>query len=169
MATLSFIAICTICFIDAPHGWALAPTAFDSGTLVSHLFLHVSWSHFACNMVMLLVFGLIHEHRHGHWSTIGLFLGAGILSALAEVYSNPTFPGVIMGASGAIFALVGAYSLHNRAAWLVAVPTFLWLSFEALQETQDPSTSHIAHLAGFIIGAFYAIWKADREPIPETV
>jgi membrane associated rhomboid family serine protease len=72
------------------------------------LFLHADWSHLLGNLVFLLIFGLPAERVLGPWRLLLLFLVGGV-SNLVAIYTMGSPDQIIIGASGAVSALIGAY------------------------------------------------------------
>ena len=106
--------------------WRLA----DAPTLVTSLFLHGSAWHLLGNGLFLLIFGVPAERVLGSWRLLTLFVvGGALANALAAVLIDE--PGrVVVGASGGISAIIGAYFvLLPRASLGVVVPLGLWLEF----------------------------------------
>jgi len=77
--------------------------------LITSIFLHSGWLHVLGNMLYLWVFGDNVEDRLGHWRYLLFYLGAGIIGGLAQVISDPYFTVPVLGASGAIAGVLGAY------------------------------------------------------------
>ncbi len=80
-------------------------------TLVSHVFLHGGWLHLGLNMLFLAWVGRYVEWVTGRWALIGLFLVGGIVGGIAQVASGPLLTVPVVGASGAIAAVFGAYAV----------------------------------------------------------
>lgn len=92
------------------------------------MFLHVGWVHFLGNMLYLWVFGDNVEDRMGRGRFILFYLGTGVAAALAQMFVNPTSPVPMVGASGAIAGVLGAYlRLFPRSRVLALVPVFFFL------------------------------------------
>lgn len=145
--------------------------------LFTALFLHADWSHLIGNLVFLLIFGLPAERQLGPWRLLVLFLVGGALSNLAAIYAIGTPDRVIIGASGAVSALIGAYlSLFPNAKLGVVLPLGLFLEFirvpaplliggwAALQVVFayiGPAFGMVAwsaHIAGFAFGVVYGLY-----------
>jgi membrane associated rhomboid family serine protease len=78
-------------------------------TLVTHLFSHGSWEHLIGNMVFLFVFGDNVEDRFGHARFAAFYLAGGFVAAAAQLVADPHSPLPLVGASGAVSAVLGAY------------------------------------------------------------
>lgn len=98
--------------------------------LFTALFLHASWSHLLGNLVFLLIFGLPAERMLGPWRMLLLFLCGGAFSNVVALLAIGAPDQVIIGASGAVSALIGAYlALFPGARLGVVVPLGLFLQF----------------------------------------
>lgn len=99
-------------------------------TLVTALFIHANLLHLFGNGVFLLIFGVPAEKRLGAWRLLALFvLGGALANFVASLLIGGTGR-VIVGASGGISALIGAYLvLFPRARLGIVVPLGLWLEF----------------------------------------
>ena len=160
-----------------PAGWW---TAWHQGVplrLLSALFLHADWSHLAGNLVFLLIFGLPAECSMGSWRFLLLFLAGGAFANLAAALLIGAPQRLIIGASGAISAVIGAYlALFPRARLGIVLPLGLFLEFvrapaslligiwaalQVLFAYIGPAFGEVAwaaHLAGFGFGVAYALW-----------
>jgi membrane associated rhomboid family serine protease len=110
--------------------WRALLTPARAATPFTSLFLHASAWHLVGNGLFLLIFGVPAERALGPWRLMLLFLAGGALAnALAAVLL--TAPGhVVVGASGGISTIIGAYLvLFPHARLGVVVPLGLWLEF----------------------------------------
>ena len=154
--------------------------AFPS--LITHQFLHGSWSHLIFNMLFLYIFGDNMEGSLGRRFFLFFYLSCGVGAALFEVYFDPYFgidnPGLLIGASGSISGVLAAYALRYpqakiltwtlfvffleiRAAWFIGI----WIAAQFLFEILTPqdATAYIAHIGGFVIGlVIYSIYHKYR-------
>lgn len=142
----------------------------QTGTLVTYAFLHGSNGHLIGNMVVLYVFGGAVEDRLRHGRFALLYFGAAIAGALAEAMADPASARVLIGASGAVSGVLGAYIvLFPKARITILLPIFLsvgvkawiiigaWLVYDlAMLAWGDGSVAWLAHLAGFVLGAVAA-------------
>jgi membrane associated rhomboid family serine protease len=163
--------------LDNPQdGWA----ALRDGSalrLFTALFLHADWSHLLGNLVFLLIFGLPAERVLGPWRLLLLFLLGGAASNLAALYVMGTPGQTIIGASGAVSALLGTYLALFPGARLgvvlplglflefVRAPAFLligvWAALQVVFAYIGPSFGQVAwsaHLAGFLFGIVYGLY-----------
>lgn len=139
-------------------------------TLITSMFLHGDAAHLAGNMVFLWVFGDNVEDAMGHHRFIAFFVLCGIIAAFAHAIVDPASNAPMIGASGAVSGILGAYFiLHPRVqVWIlvfafipVRLPTFLVLGAWALMQVifslwggaESASVAWWAHIAGFAAGA----------------
>lgn len=144
--------------------------------LFSALFLHADWAHLIGNLVFLLIFGLPAERTMGPWRLFALFLFGGAAANLAAVLMIGTPDRLIIGASGAVSALIGAYlALFPGAKLGVVVPLGLFLQFvrvpaplligiwallQVIFTWVGPAFGAVAwwaHLTGFALGIVFAL------------
>ena len=156
--------------------YGIVPASVGSLSLLTSMFLHGGWLHFLGNMLYLWIFGDNVEDRVGHGRFIVFYLTCGLAATLAQVVSNPTSVVPMVGASGAIAGVMGAYFVlfpRSRVLtllplfifWkLIEVPAILFLGFWFLLQLlsgvgsvgagQDVSgIAFWAHIAGFATGA----------------
>jgi membrane associated rhomboid family serine protease len=148
-----------------------APSAL---TPVTALFVHGSWVHLLGNMLFLYVFGALTEHRMGRVQFTLFYLGCGYLALLGYAAAHAGSEHSLVGASGAISAVLGAFLyLFPRArvtsllpflfflplrfpAWVV-LPFWAALQWVAAgQAAQGPGVAYLAHLVGFGLGFVFA-------------
>src|SRR4029453_1327901 len=94
----------------------------------SSMFLHAGWLHFLGNMLYLWIFGDNVEDRFGHFGFLLFYLGCGALAAVAQVLVHPNSAVPMVGASGAIAGVMGAYFVlypHSRVLAVVFIVLFL--------------------------------------------
>lgn len=145
---------------------ALVPPAV---TLVTYQFLHGGWLHLLLNMAYLWVFGDNIEDAMGHGRYLLFYLLCGVAAGLAQIAAGPEMTTPLVGASGAISGVLGAYLvLHPRARILVPViviplylPAYLllifWIGFQfyavtAIPSAGDGNIAWWAHIGGFFAG-----------------
>jgi membrane associated rhomboid family serine protease len=141
VVTVTLIALNTLVFLyeqtlsDYPFRvfvttWGLIPAQLDALTVVSSMFVHGGWGHFLGNMLYLWIFGDNVEDRVGHGRYVIFYLGCGAVAALVQAFINPTSRIPMIGASGAISGVLGAYIVmfpHSRV--LTLVPIFIIIEF----------------------------------------
>jgi membrane associated rhomboid family serine protease len=92
------------------------------------MFLHGGFLHFAGNMLYLWIFGDNVEDRMGHGRFLVFYLLCGIAAALAQTIAAPSSVVPMVGASGAIAGVMGAYFvLYPRSRILTLVPIFFFI------------------------------------------
>ncbi len=146
--------------------------------LLTALFVHADWAHLLGNLVFLLIFGLPAERAMGSWRLLALFLAGGALSNLATVLVIDTPDRLVIGASGAVSGLIGAYlALFPRAHLGVVLPLGLFLEFvrapaslligiwallQVVFAYVGPAFGAVAwsaHAVGFLCGALFALFS----------
>ena len=145
--------------------------------LLTALFLHADWVHLLGNLVFLLIFGLPAERVMGPWRFGLLFLLGGAVANLAAVLLIGAPHRLIIGASGAVSAVIGAYlALFPRARLGLVLPLGLFLEFvrapaslligiwallQVVFAYIGPAFGAVAwaaHIAGFGFGVLYALF-----------
>ena len=144
-------------------------------TLISYVFLHAGWLHAAGNLLYLWIFGNNVEDRLGPALFTAFFFAGGAAAALTQVALDPTSDLPLVGASGAISAILGAYLvLWPRARvlslvflgffyQLLEVPALLLLGFWFVLQLLDSvlalgaessadGVAIYAHIGGFLVG-----------------
>jgi membrane associated rhomboid family serine protease len=157
--------------------YALIPAWFSWPALFTSQFLHAGWLHAIGNMLYLWIFGDNVEDRLGHRAYLLFYLGCGAAAALLHALFNPFSNVPMVGASGAIAGVMGAYFVlypHSRvltAVFLVIVfdiveiPAVfflgIWFLMQLLSGVGSLGVSHAAgggtafwaHIGGFVVGA----------------
>lgn len=145
----------------------------DWGTLVTYAFLHADWMHLLTNMLFLWVFGDNIEDALGHAKYLLFYLACAVLAAAAHLLFNFNGNGPLIGASGAVAGVMGAYVLlypHARVfvlariVWLIPlpVPAFWMLGFWIATQLfygvigSDEPVAWWAHIGGFAAGLVLA-------------
>jgi membrane associated rhomboid family serine protease len=131
---------------------------------VTPIFLHANLLHIALNMLNLVVLGVFLERLVGHTRFLLIYLVTGIISIIASFYFMPQE--ISVGASGAIFGLVGAYSIfvlmHRRAFRNGGIPVLLWLIVVIVGNLSIgffvPNVDNYAHLGGLLSGCLLGWW-----------
>jgi membrane associated rhomboid family serine protease len=180
----------TQAFIFA-HG--LVPNEFSVVTLFTSMFLHGGLLHFGGNMLYLWIFGDNVEDRMGHARFIVFYLLCGVAAALAQTFANPDSPVPMVGASGAIAGVMGAYIvMYPRSRIVTLIPIFvfiqlvevpaliflgLWFLLQFISgvgsAAQSPDAglsggiAFWAHVAGFVAGmaAVHAFRRKERQRV----
>ena len=160
------------------------------GSLFTSMFLHGGLVHLGGNMLYLWIFGNNVEDRMGRLVYPLFYLLGGVTAAYAHVATDPSSATPLIGASGAISAVLGAYLViwpHARVTTLVifvfitaielpaAIVLGLWFILQTLQGVGSlgvdvsGGVAWWAHIGGFAFGAIVA-WLFFRRPTePEVV
>lgn len=154
--------------------YGLIPAEFNLTSLVTSMFLHAGWVHFGGNMLYLWIFGDTVEDRIGHGRFLFCYLACGTAAAIGQTLTHPTSLVPMIGASGAIAGVMGAYFLlfpRSRVltfVWLIVfvdvveIPAVYFLGFWFFVQllsgvgsigVAGAGTAFAAHVAGFIAGA----------------
>ncbi|QDQ42561.1 rhomboid family intramembrane serine protease [Methylacidiphilum kamchatkense] len=97
---------------------------------ISSMFLHGGFFHILGNMVYLWIFGDNVEDRFGHIGYLFFYLFGGLVSEIVQIVSDPHSTLPIIGASGAIAAVLGAYFVFYPYSRIITlVPFFGWYTF----------------------------------------
>lgn len=147
----------------------VAPTT----TILTSMFLHGGWMHLLGNMLYLWIFGNNVEDAMGHTRFIIFYLLCGLAAALAQALPNTSSEIPMVGASGAIAGVLGAYILlYPKARVLVVIPLgiimqtmrlpamlvlgfwFLLQIFNTVMSSSETGggVAWGAHLGGFVAG-----------------
>ncbi len=141
-------------------------------SVLTSMFLHGGWMHLIGNMLYLWIFGNNVEDAMGHGRFVVFYLLCGLAAALAQAFQDPGSAVPMIGASGAIGGVLGAYVLlYPRARVLVLVPLGfffytlripamivlgLWFGLQflssALSAGQVGGVAYWAHIGGFVAG-----------------
>ena len=116
---LGFIPSVVNDFEDLPAGFYRVP---EDATYLTYAFLHANWLHLGGNMLFLWVFGDNVEDAVGHVRYVLFYLACAVAGAFVHSWINPASPTPLIGASGAVAGVVGAYLiLHPRVKlWVLA-------------------------------------------------
>ncbi len=170
-------------YVRFAFDWGFVPARFlvdpvgQSVTIFTAMFLHGGWLHIGSNMLFLWVFGDNVEDAIGHVRYVAFYLAGGVLAALAQLIVDPSATVPMVGASGAIAAVLAGYvSLFPRARVLVLFPVLvLFLFFEfpawlvvlewfvlnvlqglgALAGGDHGGVAWFAHIGGFLAGLLF--------------
>lgn len=152
--------------------------------LLFSMFLHGSLAHLFGNMLFLWVFGNNIEDSRGRIRFALLYLFGGLLSDLAHIVVDPNSTVPVVGASGAIAAVMGAYlALYPRMRIKVVTPWMglrkvsaswvlgLWIASQFLIMSENSGVAWGAHVGGFVVGVLWGLaWRAaDRRARAKTV
>ena len=102
--------------VDSPYGAA--------STLITSMFLHSDPLHIGFNLLFLWIFGNNIEDRMGHLPFLAFYLVGGLVAAGVQVAADPASPVPVIGASGAIAAVLGAYLVLYPGARVLSLIYF---------------------------------------------
>lgn len=197
--TLALIAAILVSFLFAQFQARLDPNTYANllrrielvwkpgqpWRFITYAFAHAGWWHVISNLVFLWVFGPSVEDRFGHPGFLAFFLAGSVLSGLGHVALSPA---PVIGASGAISAVTGAYlvlfprtsvriiflvffSFYDiPAAWFIVAAVVL----DFVRMGDGGQIAHGAHLAGYltgflVAGGLLAARLLPREPMYDLV
>lgn len=153
-------------------------------TIFTAIFLHAGWLHIGGNMLFLWVFGDNIEDRLGHVLYLAFYLAGGFVASLIQGMMDPDSVVPVVGASGAVAAVLGAYIVWFPKATIITVlPVFFFLPFPVpafvmiglwfVQNllagyatlgsvAPDTGVAWFAHIGGFLFG-FLLVFLFLRE------
>jgi membrane associated rhomboid family serine protease len=158
-------------------------------TAVTSIFMHGGLFHLGSNMLYLWVFGRNIEDDFGHIRFLVFYLLSGVVATVAFAYAYPSSHIPLVGASGAIAGLLGAYFLRFPASRIytlfiiiiiiriIPIPAFfvlgLWFFIQigscALAYTTpvgaagQSGIAFVSHIAGFVFGMVFTLWELRRQ------
>jgi membrane associated rhomboid family serine protease len=107
--------------------FGLVPAAFSWVAVFTSMFVHGGFLHIAGNMLYLWIFGDNVEDRMGHGRFLVFYLLCGIAAALAQTITAPDSIVPMVGASGAIAGVMGAYFvLYPKSRIVTLIPIFFF-------------------------------------------
>ena len=155
-------------------------------SLVTSLFLHGGWMHLIGNMWFFWIFGDNVEDRLGHVLFAMFYLIGGVFASLCHWFSEPNSLIPVIGASGAVASVLGAYIVtwpFSRIRCIVVLIVFVtsielpalvvlgfWFFTQVLEATQqvrvglDGGVAFWAHVGGFVAGMVAMPLVRGREP-----
>ena len=154
------------------------PTFFPVLTLFTSLFMHGGWMHLIGNMMYLVIFADNIEDVFGKKKFILFYLFSGIFASFSQALLNLSSDVPMIGASGAIAGVLGAYLFYfPKAKILVLVPFFIfftlripasillifWFIFQFLNLSNiESSIAWMAHIGGFVFGYIFSIINGKK-------
>lgn len=207
--TYGLIAVCCVIFVISPvsgfnpaygkgpellaaqqayfERWGVVPVELFRGTPraalgpFTALFVHGSWLHLLGNMLFLYVFGAMVEERMGHLLYALFYVCCGYFALLAYAAAHAGSDQTLVGASGAISAVLGAFLYLFPGARVTSLFPFLfflplrfpawvvlpfWVALQWLaagQGGKGTGVAYLAHLVGFSLGFLFAWgWRVRR-------
>lgn len=173
------------------HGdWLAAaqPQAFLQ--LLTHMFVHADIWHLVGNLIILLAFALPFEERIGHRAFLGMYLLSGLVAAFAQVGTAWGAPILLLGASGAVFGIIGAFAgAYPNLVLPLPLPLFIIMIFVRMRVivaaavfgglqllylvflSPFDNTAYFAHLGGLAAGLVLAVTyvRRHRRDVGQTV
>jgi membrane associated rhomboid family serine protease len=173
--------------------YALIPAWFSVPALFTSQFLHGGWMHIISNMLYLWIFGDNVEDRLGHGRFLVFYLGAGAVAAILQTLFDPFSSIPMVGASGAIAAVMGAYFVlypHSRVLTAVFLIIFfdiveipavfflgIWFLLQLLSGVGSLAVGNAAgggvafwaHIGGFVAGVLIGMVLRSRDDRWATV
>jgi membrane associated rhomboid family serine protease len=173
-------------FAAVPHDvWAVLRGGglFPVATLVTSAFLHGGLTHLGFNMLFLWVFGPNAEDRLGHVRFLTFYLAGAVVAGLSQAVAAPSSTTPLVGASGAISAVLGAYLIFFPRAQVktlfiiviivqtIVLPAWFFLGFwfvtqvlsSLYADAGQPGVAWYAHIGGFVFGVYVALKERAGE------
>jgi len=170
---------------ELAHGLDVPPADLVPwwATLFTSMFVHGGWLHLIFNMLYLWIFGNNVEDALGRARFLGFYLACGLVATATQVLSDPGSTAPLIGASGAVAGVLGAYFVlypHARVLSVftlgfifpvVSVPAWillgLWFAVQALEgvlsfRDPDVGVAFFAHVGGFVTGMGLGLVLARR-------
>lgn len=159
---------------------------------LSCMFLHGGWMHLIGNVWTLYIFGDNVEDRLGRWQYIGFYLVSGIAASIAHILFNAGSDVPVIGASGAISGVMGAYLVFYPKSkitmlfpifyipFFFRISSFIYLGYWLVLQLFNGTTSLMtdnpvdnvafwAHIGGFVAGiALALLFRYKQFSPPET-
>jgi membrane associated rhomboid family serine protease len=155
------------------YRFGFVPASMSVVDLVTYQFMHGGWAHLFSNLLILYLAAPYIEQRWGRAVFLGFYLAAGVVSALFWAFRYPGLDVPLVGASGSIAGLMGAFLIcfgSSKIRFLYIGGTFeapawlmlpIWLALEvvsgrAVDVSGGGGVAHWAHVWGFIFGMAFA-------------
>ena len=172
---------------DFIQTYAVISSRLHLSALVTSMFLHGGWMHIIGNMWFLWIYGDNVEDVLGHGKYLAFYLICGVVAALAQYAMSPYSHVPMLGASGAIAGVMGAYLIkfpHSRIVTLIPI-FFFWTTVEipallilmywfllqflsgvgsiGYSQASQGGVAFFAHIGGFIAGMILIAVMGTRE------
>jgi membrane associated rhomboid family serine protease len=151
-------------------------------SILTSMFLHNGIAHIGFNMLFLWIFGNNVEDRLGRLRYVIFYLLCGVAAVYAQSYVFPSSAIPLVGASGAIAGVLGAYMLMFPRApiltwiffFIIPIPAFIWIGIWFLLQltsslgsvSGDTGVAYMAHVGGFLAGMLLLLVFRPRRPEP---
>ncbi len=166
--------------------YGLIPDHLRPTSLITMQFLHAGWMHIIGNMVFLWAFGKSLEDAMGSGKFLLFYLASGVVAALTQVVFSPGSNVPMVGASGAIAGVMGAYLLKFPRARIYSlvfivifitrleIPAFFFLPYwfftqvlsgygtVAYSHLSEGGVAYFAHIGGFVAGMVLVLLFGTR-------
>ncbi len=173
-------------FQIGPQAWCVLGDTPSPHTLLTSMFMHGGWMHILGNMWFLWIFGNNVEDSMGHLRFALFYVLCGLAAAAGQILSDPDSGIPMVGASGAIGGVMGAYIvLYPRVhvhlliflgffVTVIAVPAMFMLGYWLLLQfiggfgsigAEGGGTAFWAHIGGFVAGAALIFLFKDPEMV----
>ena len=153
------------------------PSFFPILTIFTSMFMHGGWLHFLSNMLYLWIFADNIEDRIGSYKFIFFYLMCGLIAAITQYFGDTTTSVPMIGASGAIAGILGAYIyLFPKVKITVIIPLIIffftiklpaiivlgfWFFIQFMNvviiNDESSGVAWSAHIGGFLTGLFYSV------------
>jgi membrane associated rhomboid family serine protease len=168
--------------------YGLVPARFHFSSVLTSMFLHGGWMHIIGNMWFLWIFGDNVEDVLGHSKYVVFYLLCGLAAGMTQVLFSPGSRLPMVGASGAIAGVMGAYLIkfpHSRIVTLVFILFFVttvevpavlmllyWFAIQLFSGvgtigyshlSQQGGTAFFAHIGGFVAGMILVSVMGTRQ------
>lgn len=180
----AFAVVFALQSVGSVVGYGFGPETFvlrpplveDPWTVVLSVYAHSSVAHLLANSLVLVLVGLPVERRTTTRRFHAFFAGTGVIAGVAHMFLTAAVgsPTGVIGASGAVFALLGYAVTGNRAvapvlAWMdldirVTLVVFAILAVVVVIATAAPGVALVAHFVGLLLGLVAGRLRLLRRP-----
>jgi membrane associated rhomboid family serine protease len=168
--------------------YGLVPANFHFSAILTSMFVHGGWLHVLGNMWFLWIFGDNIEDILGHEKYLLFYLMCGVAAAMTQVFFSPDSRVPMVGASGAIAGVMGAYAIKfprarivtlviivffittfDVPAWFMLIYWFVIQLFSGVgsigySTVSQGGTAFFAHIGGFIVGILLVSLLGTQKP-----
>jgi membrane associated rhomboid family serine protease len=173
------------------YTWSVVPIRLMHGhhaiTLLTSMFMHGGWLHIIGNMIYLWAFGPAIEDAMGSFRFLFFYLAGGLIAMFAQVMGDPYSTVPVLGASGAIAAVMGAFIVTfprdriRTVLWFLIfirvtyIPAIFLIGFwfviqlmnaGSVAQVRTGGVAYLAHVAGFLFGV--ATGRLFKRSVPAT-
>jgi len=172
------------------YAWSVVPYRLMHGhgaiTLLTSMFMHGGWLHIIGNMIYLWAFGPVIEEAMGSFRFLFFYLAGGLVAMFAQFMADPWSTVPVLGASGAIAAVMGAFIVtfpRDRIRTLLWILIFIrvtyipaifligfWFVIQLMNagsvaQVSTGGVAYLAHVAGFLFGVITGrLFKKSAPP-----